>query len=36
MKGYYTAGCYFGRVNGRYMQFASEEDYYEYLEQEEV
>ena len=29
MKGYYTAGGYYGLVDGRYRLFASEEDYYE-------
>ena len=31
MRGYYTAQGYFGRVDGRYMLFASESDYYEYM-----
>lgn len=32
MKGYITAGGYMGWVDGRYILFASEEDYLEYLE----
>lgn len=31
MKGYFTAGGYMGLVDGRYMLFASEEEYLEYL-----
>lgn len=31
MKGYITANGYMGLVDGRYMLFASEEDYQEYL-----
>jgi hypothetical protein len=31
MKGYFTAGGYMGLVEGRYILFASEEDYLEYL-----
>lgn len=32
MKGYITANGYMGLVEGRYILFASEEDYQEYLE----
>ena len=32
MKGYQTPEGYMGLVDGRYMLFASEEDYREYLE----
>lgn len=32
MKGYNTADGYMGLVNGRYVLFASEADYREYLE----
>lgn len=32
MKGYITANGYMGLVNGRYILFASEEDYREYLD----
>ena len=32
MKGYSTANGYMGLVDGRYMLFACEEDYLEYLE----
>lgn len=31
MKGYITSAGYMGLVNGRYILFASEEDYREYL-----
>ena len=31
--GYYTKYGFRGRVNGRWMEFASEEEYYEYLEE---
>ena len=33
-KGYYVPNGYMGFVNGKYMLFASETDYYEYLLQE--
>ncbi len=33
MKGYATAEGYMGFVNGRYMLFASESEYQEYLEE---
>ena len=29
MRGYFTAGGYYGLVNGKYRLFASETDYYE-------
>ena len=29
MKGYYTNACFFGLVNGIYILFASESDYYD-------
>lgn len=32
MKGYVTSNGYMGLVNGRYMLFASEEEYREYVE----
>ncbi len=32
MRGYYTAGGFYGLVNGRYRIFATETDYYESLE----
>lgn len=32
MKGYHTANGYMGLVDGRYVLFASEKDYLEYLE----
>ena len=31
MKGYYTEYGYMGYVEGRYMLFASEADYYDYM-----
>jgi hypothetical protein len=31
MRGYYTKSGYYGMVNGRYMLFASESDYFEYM-----
>ncbi len=31
MKGFYTGDGYMGLVNGKYILFASESDYYEYL-----
>ncbi len=33
MKGYHTQEGYMGWVDGRYMLFASETDYREYLEE---
>ena len=32
MKGYLTGNGYMGYVEGRYILFASESDYYDYLE----
>lgn len=32
MRGYFTAGGYYGLVNGRYFLFADETEYYEYME----
>lgn len=34
MKGYFTEKGYMGYVNGGYMLFASETDYYEFLNEE--
>ncbi len=34
MCGYFTAGGYYGNVNGRYMLFSSESDYYEMFRQD--
>lgn len=31
MCGYYTHGGYYGLVSGKYMLFASESDYYDYM-----
>ncbi len=33
MKGYITASGYMGLVEGRYILFASEEEYLEYMEE---
>ena len=33
MRGYYTATGFFGLVEGRYMLFSNESEYYEYLEE---
>ena len=33
MKGYNVSSGYMGLVNGEYRLFASEEEYYEYLEE---
>ena len=35
MRGYFTPNGYRGLVEGRYMLFASEEDYYEFMENQE-
>ena len=35
MKGYLTSSGYMGLVAGKWMLFASESDYYEYLEDTE-
>ena len=35
MRGYYTRSGYRGLVSGRYILFASESDYYEYMADEE-
>ena len=34
MKGYVTSAGYMGWVDGRWMLFASETEYYEYLEED--
>ena len=34
MRGYFTARGFYGLVDGRYMLFADESEYYEYLEDE--
>ncbi len=33
MKGYFTDSGFLGLVDGEYMLFASEEDYYDYIEE---
>ena len=35
MRGYFTAGGYYGLVDGRYVLFASESDYFEAMEEDE-
>lgn len=35
MRGYFTAAGFYGLVNGRYMLFASETEYYECAEADE-
>ena len=32
MRGYYTAAGYYGMVDGRYMLFSNESEYYEFME----
>ena len=34
MKGYTTQHGYYGLVNGKYLLFPSEAEYYEYMEEE--
>lgn len=36
MHGYFTAGGYWGLVDGRYLLFADETEYYEYAEEREA
>ena len=35
MKGYYTSAGYYGFVNGRYMLFATDKDYRDFISKEE-
>ena len=35
MKGYTTQRGYYGLVNGRYVLFPCEDEYYEYMEEED-
>ena len=35
MRGYYTANGFLGLVNGQYRMFATEEDYYDTVEEKE-
>ena len=35
MRGYYTSGGYYGNVDGRYILFASESDYFDYMRERE-
>lgn len=32
MRGYYTAGGFFGLVDGKYLLFSDESEYYDYME----
>lgn len=32
MRGYFTAGGYYGMVDGRYLLFSDETEYFEYVE----
>ena len=36
MRGYFTAGGYWGLVDGRYLLFSGEMEYYEYVEEREA
>ena len=36
MRGYYTRSGYYGMVDGRYMLFASESDYFEFVSERET
>ena len=36
MNGYYVGTGYYGLVDGRYILFASERDYYESMQEEEA
>ena len=35
MRGYFTAGGYYGMVNGNYVLFSDESEYYEYVNEED-
>ena len=35
MRGYFTAGGFYGLVDGRYLLFSDESEYYEYLREED-
>lgn len=35
MRGFFTAGGYYGLVNGKYVLFSDESEYYEYVREEE-
>ena len=35
MRGYFTAGGYCGLVDGKYLLFSDESEYYEYLREED-
>jgi len=35
MRGYFTAGGYYGMVDGKYLLFSDESEYYEYVNMEE-
>ena len=35
MRGYFTAGGYYGLVGGKYILFSAESDYYDYFNNED-
>ena len=35
MRDYFTSGGYYGLVDGRYLLFSDESEYYEYLREED-
>ena len=35
MRGYFTGAGYYGLVDGKYILFADETEYYEYMEENE-
>ena len=35
MRGFYTNGGYCGQVDGRYILFASESDYFDFMSEED-
>ena len=35
MRGYFTAGGFYGLVGGKYLLFSNENEYYEYLREED-
>ena len=36
MRGYFTASGYWGLVDGRYLLFSDETEYYEYVDEKEA
>ncbi len=35
MRGYFTAGGFYGMVDGKYLLFSDESEYYDYLREED-